>query len=543
MNEYVREGRSANEQRSAVQSSLTTAESGETGPPAGARRRGGLLILAVAFSLSAGSLLLAATLAYDPFSWLIWGREVLHLELHTDQGSAWKPLPALIDAVLAPTGDAAPVLWLLLARTGTLLALVYAYRLAARLGGPLAGGLATVWIVLMSRPGLLFGWTTFFGGGWSEGPLAALCLLAVERHLDRRREHCLLLLLAAALIRPEVWLFLGGYAIYVWRVEPARRRLATLSVLAVPVLWIVPDFLGSGSLLGASDRARAAVPSSVARASFPAGEVLGFVVALLSPPVVVGALLALGLAARRRERVTLALGAAAAGWLAIVAVMAEVGYPGVARYLVVTLVLACVLAGVGWAKVAALASRARARGAARIAIVVAVVAVQLPSAVTRAGDVAHEVHGLKGSDRLDDTLGSALSAAGGPAAVRRCGVAATNPFAVPALSWRIGLGARVTYHVRPSSLVFRGPAAFGAPYAPVIGRREKGFRLIARARPWEVLSRCHRVRGGPRARALSRYRSAADVELVAAGRREFSSTLDESSIQPRHHLRSVSATR
>lgn len=530
MDEYVRRPVSQRA-RSAVQSNAETAK---PRAPAGAERRNGLLVLAVALALSAGSLLLASTLAYDPFSWLIWGREVLHLELHTDAGSAWKPLPALIDTVLAPTGDAAPTLWLLLARTGTLLSLVYAYRLAARLAGPLAGVLAAVWIVLMSRPGLLFGWTTFFGGGWSEGPLAALCLLAVERHLDRRRESCLLLLLGAALIRPEAWPFLGGYAIYVWRADPARRGLAALSILTVPVLWIVPDFLGSGSLLGASDRARAAVPSSVAHASFPAGQVLGFVVALLSPPVVAGALLALGLAARRRELVTLALGAAGAGWVAIVAVMAEVGYPGVARFLVGPLALACVLAGVGWARAAALVPRAR--GGARTAIVVAVVAVQLPSAVMRAGNVAREVHGLKGSDRLDDTLGRALSAAGGAQAVRRCGVAATNPFAVPALSWRVGLGARVTYHVRPASLVFRGPASFGAPYAPVVKREDRGFRLIARARPWDVLSRCPSVRRGGRARAGPRYRFAALSEPVVTEPRELSSTLDEPSIEPRQHL-------
>ncbi len=532
MEEHVREGRSANEQRSAVQSSLMTAD---PGAPAGARRRGGLLILAATLALSAGSLLLANTLAYDPFSWLIWGREVLHLDLHTDAGSAWKPLPALIDTVLAPTGDAAPVLWMLLARTGTVLSLVFAYRLAARLAGPLAGGLAAVWIVLMSRPGLLFGWTTFFGGGWSEGPLVALCLLAVERHLDRRREHCLLLLLAASLIRPEAWPFLAGYAVYLWRAEPARRRLAALSLLAVPVLWIGPDFLGSGNLLGASDRARAAVPSGLAHARYPALKVLGFVADLLSPLVAVGALLALGLAARRRELVTLALGAAAAGWVAIVAVMAELGYPGVARYLVVGLALACVLAGVGWARVTALAPRSP--GGAHAAILVAVLAVQLPSAVTRTDDVVREVHGLKGSDRLDDTLAHALSAAGGAQAVRRCGVAATNPFYVPALSWRIGLGARVTYHVRPASLVFRGPASFGAPYAPAVGRRDRGFRLVARARPWEVLSRCPRIHGGAGTRSPARYRSAKGLEVVEASRREFSSTLDEPSTEPGHPLR------
>jgi len=485
-----------------------------------ARPRAGLLLLAAALVLSAGSLALADTLAYDPFSWLVWGRELLHFDLHTDAGSAWKPLPAILDTLLVPTGTAAPLLWLLLARTATLLSLIYAYRLAARLAGPLAGALAAVWIVLMSRSGLLFGWTTFFGGGWSEGPLVALVLLAILRHLDGRRDHCLWLLLGAALIRPEAWPFLGAYAVWLWRAEPARRRLAALVLLAVPLLWFVPDFLGSGRLLGASDRARADVPASVAHSSFPAGQVLGFVGALLSPPVALGALVALGLAARRREALTLALGAIAAGWLAIVAVMAEVGYPGVARYLVVSLALVCVLAGVGWAKLVALARCTEWRPRVVLA---AVLVVQAPFAVGRAGDVAHEVNGVWDADRLDQTLGQALRYAGGPSAVRRCGVTATNPFMVPALSWRVGFEARVTYHARPASLVFRGPPAFGQPSLPALDRHEHGFRLVARARPWEVLSRCPAV---PGARGTGR-----------AGAREFSSSLDSPSIRLGHYSR------
>ncbi len=35
---------------------------------------------------------------YDPWAWLIWGRELVHLDLDTGAGPSWKPLPALIDA-------------------------------------------------------------------------------------------------------------------------------------------------------------------------------------------------------------------------------------------------------------------------------------------------------------------------------------------------------------------------------------------------------------------------------------------------------------
>ena len=33
---------------------------------------------------------------YDPWAWLIWGRELLHGGLETAAGPSWKPLPVLI---------------------------------------------------------------------------------------------------------------------------------------------------------------------------------------------------------------------------------------------------------------------------------------------------------------------------------------------------------------------------------------------------------------------------------------------------------------
>ena len=47
---------------------------------------------------------LPATLAYDAWAWLVWGREVGHLDLDTTGGPSWKPLPVLPTTVLAPLG-------------------------------------------------------------------------------------------------------------------------------------------------------------------------------------------------------------------------------------------------------------------------------------------------------------------------------------------------------------------------------------------------------------------------------------------------------
>jgi len=72
---------------------------------------------------------------HDQWAWLVWGREVAHLQLDLGAGPAWKPLPVMITALLSPLGDAAPELWLAVARFGGFLALAFGFRLAARIAG------------------------------------------------------------------------------------------------------------------------------------------------------------------------------------------------------------------------------------------------------------------------------------------------------------------------------------------------------------------------------------------------------------------------
>ena len=85
--------------------------------------------------LAALSLIGPHSATYDPWAWLVWGREITHLDLVTTTGPSWKPLPVIFTTPFSLLGDsAAPVLWLLVARAGGLLAIAMAYRLAARLG-------------------------------------------------------------------------------------------------------------------------------------------------------------------------------------------------------------------------------------------------------------------------------------------------------------------------------------------------------------------------------------------------------------------------
>ena len=88
--------------------------------------------------VAALSLLRPWALAFDPMAWLVWGRETGRLALDTTSGPSWKPFPVLFTTPFALFGDAAPALWLIVARAGGLLALAGAYvlgRAARRAAG------------------------------------------------------------------------------------------------------------------------------------------------------------------------------------------------------------------------------------------------------------------------------------------------------------------------------------------------------------------------------------------------------------------------
>src|SRR3954466_4488878 len=97
-----------------------------------------LLVLGC-FALAALSLAGPSVPTQDSWSWIVWGREVAHLSLDTTAGSSWKPLPVLFTTPFSLFGDIAPELWLVVARAGGLLAILFAYRIAARLAGPPLG--------------------------------------------------------------------------------------------------------------------------------------------------------------------------------------------------------------------------------------------------------------------------------------------------------------------------------------------------------------------------------------------------------------------
>jgi hypothetical protein len=423
-------------------------------------------------------------MGYDAWAWMVWGRELAHLDLATTGGPSFKPLPVIVVAPLSVLGGAAPALWLAAMRACAFASLALAFRLGARLAGATAGAVAALGLALSAdlyRTALL---------GSAEPALIALTLAAVDRHLDGRRAWALVLVAIAGLIRPEAWLLLAGYGAYVWVREPRLRPLALVAVAVPPALWLGLDWAGSGDPLHASSTATEATEGSAAHASVPALEVARRAADAVIVPTLVLAAVGVVEAARRRDRRVLALGALAIAWIAIVAVMAEAGFTGTRRYLAAPAAAVCVVSGVGLAWLLAAVPRGRARAAAACAVA----ALSLAPALLRAREEARTLSVARGqADQLRE-LRRAVAKVGGRGAVKRVGRPAVNPWVQTALAWELHTpldDVQATWastkrhpHWTPPALVFRAPARLAGP-RPAL---RPGTRLVVRVGRWRVLS-------------------------------------------------------
>jgi hypothetical protein len=456
-------------------------------------------VLAACLMLAVGSLLLSSTPTYDPWAWLIWGREIAGLELDTRGGPSWKPLPVVFTTLFAPAGDLAPALWVAVARAGALLAVAMAYRLGGRVAGRL-GGVGAATALLLSD-----NWIRNAALGSSEGMLVALVLWSVERHLDGRPQQAFALGVGAGLLRPEVWPFLGLYALWLFWRRPRARPLVTGGLLLLPVLWFAPELWGSGDALRASTRANTPNRDSPAFADYPALAVVIRATWLLLPPFLVLFLGGTAWAARewltsRREGVTLALGTGALAWVALVALMTEGGYSGNQRYLVVFSGLGAVVAGGALARLVH-AARAPRRGAA-LAFAVVLGLGTLPVIPWAAGKQLEDLRTVRYEKALDQDLDAAVARAGGRRAALRCGQPYTGPFQVPTVAWRLGLPVGgVDYIPRAPGVVFRTRPIRGTRTAPTIPPPGEPFRFAGAAGSWDVFVACPPAAPGARANA------------------------------------------
>jgi hypothetical protein len=438
--------------------------------------------------------------SYDPWSWIVWGREVVdpHLSFAVSGGPSWKPLPFLFTTVFGLFGGAAPTLWVISARAGGLLGLVAAYRLASRLAArspgtsrpgwtPAVAGVLAAGALLLTQD-----WFYYMFRGTSEPMLVGLSLWAVERCLAGRHWLAFVLGVGASLIRPEAWPFVLVYAVWLGLRDrrPRVRGALVVGLLAIPFFWFVPPWVGSGTPFLAAQHAKA---YNGHLGAHPLSTVLRRGADLQTWPVLVLALGAVLLAwVRDRDRVVLGVAGAALGWWVIVVGMTLEGYPGLERFYLPAAGVACVLAGVAVVRLGLLARRVVA-GASGLGLAGGVAAVLVAAVVglatTRIDTArAQKAIAARAVKRLDG-LSAAVAAVGGHQGVYPCrsSFASVNHSVQTALAWtlHVTLG-RVGTSMTHPGLMFIGPhdTIDGGP--PAVARRLTSVRLIARVGVWRV---------------------------------------------------------
>jgi hypothetical protein len=418
--------------------------------------------------------------SYDPWAWIVWGRELVdrHLSFATGGGPSWKPLPVFFTTVYGLFGGAAPTLWVITARAGGLLALVAAYRLGTRFAGWIAGAVAVLGVLLTQD------WFYYMFRGTSEPMLVGAALWAIERHLSGRRGQAYALTVAAALIRPEAWPFLGAYALWLWFKQPRLRLLLIAGIAAVPVFWFVPPWIGSGQPFLAASHAKA---YNGHLGTTPWLEAIRRAGDLQVLPVLIAAAVGLALAwFKDRDWALIGLAAGALAWVALVVAMVVVGYPGLERFFLPASAVLCVLGGIGIARAAGLAGGGRAT----LGVAALLVAISVPLSISRINTASDQKGIADNAVKRLDALSDTVRAVGGSARVLPCRSSSTavNHGVQTALAWKlhVTLG-RVGTSLRHPGLVFVGPhdSIDGGPAPVRVNPHQE--QQIARLGVWRVL--------------------------------------------------------
>jgi hypothetical protein len=446
---------------------------------------------AVALIIAALSLLIPSTPSYDPWAWLVWGHEIIHLDLHTTGGPSWKPLPLLFTTAFAVFGKAQPDLWLVIARAGAVMSVVMVFKIAWRITRDLfvaspeaADRVRRLALFSALLAGLIAAGSLINSGGfisdnalgYSEGLATALMLISVDRFLDGAKRQAFAVGFFAALDRPELWVFWGPYGLYLFWRDPGARKLVVALFALIPVLWFLPELWGSGHLLRGVTRAQHPRSNSAAFAKCPVCTVFkqeawpAVLNRVKIPGIIALVAAAFGLWRMRaqwwrksplsppiRARITLlVLGVFGFVWWFGIALETQAGFSGNNRYLVLGTAPVAIAGGVAWGWFAQTVGRIigwlggrlsalRSVTAPAVALPVgALVALVLFLAVPpwigeNVISLPRTHHALVYQADLRTDLNAAVQKAGGPAALLNCGSVMTEGFQVPMVAWTLGV--------------------------------------------------------------------------------------------------------
>ena len=377
---------------------------------------------------------------FDPYGWLVWGHQTLAGNLNTNAAPSWKPLPYIFTAPFALFGHYELWLWMITSVAVSLSGMVFAGRIAYRLTAETSqqryAAFAAGLFAAIAMLGIN-GYPHYILSAQSDPMIVALCLAAIDAHLSGRPRLAFALGVLGSLGRPEMWPFLGLYAIWCWRAIPEMRRFVAGGLLVMLVMWFgIPALTSRTPFVAASN----ALGSGRALHSNKALGTIGRFLALHELAVELLALLAVLLAVLRRERTTLVLAGGVVVWVIVEIAFALHGWPGLGRYMFEAAAVTVVLAGVAVGRLLGEPPRLTSvAGLVGAAIVVIAIVALVPAAASRARAERADLRVQRVRSTQINRLAGVVNKLGGAAALTACGEPLTRLEYQTILAWTLHL--------------------------------------------------------------------------------------------------------
>jgi hypothetical protein len=422
---------------------------------------------------------------FDPYGWLVWGRQTLKGALDTNAAPSWKPLPYLFTLPFALVGHYQLWLWMITSVAISLSGVIFAARIAYRLTGAppqrrwaayAAGAFAGLALLGITD------YAHYVLSAQSDPLIVSLCLGAIDCHLSRRPRWAFALLVLASLGRPEVWPFIAAYAVWAWLAVPSMRWILVAGAVVVLALWFGIPGLTSKSFFQAGSNA---LGSGRAIHGNKVTGIINRFVGLHETGLELLALLSVVLAVLRRDRTTLVLAAAAVAWVIVEIAFSLHGWPGVPRYMFPAAAVMVVIAAVAVGRLLADPPRlTSAAGLVGIAVVAVAVASLVPPAISDARAAHKDIVAQRTRTKQIGQLTGVIGRLGGAARLRACGEPLTRLEYQSVLAWNLNVNvATVGFKYAPAinsgrPIVLFSPLPHGGWKVTALHQRSAGCRSL-----------------------------------------------------------------
>jgi hypothetical protein len=407
---------------------------------------------------------------YDPYGWLIWGYQTLHLHLDLGGAPSWKPLPLLFTVPYSLFGHYALWMWMVTAEAAAFAGSIFAGRIAYRVVNSDPDGRyrrAAIFAAIFAGIGMygiqdningtLDSYLHYVLSVQSDPMIVTIVLAAIDFHMGKHRRWVMAMLLLAGLGRPEVWPILGLYGLWCWIKRPDMRLFLIVCAFLLIFLWFGVPTITNGRPLVAGDLAQGS-PRELHE-----NKIIGTIdrfKTLNLWPVWVLALAAVAwagylwrrgratatatlTAAERTDRenqlLVLGLAAGIVIWIVVEMAFALHGWPAVPRYIFEPAVVAILLAGIGFGwLLRELPSRLRLPTWSGVGVAVLLALALVPGALSRTRNEHKDIRHERLRTQQINQLSAIIHRLGGRQAVLRCGRPVTNVEFVSILGWLTG---------------------------------------------------------------------------------------------------------